>query len=106
MTIIIDPRGFAPWTPRGCPSVTRLQIVPHGPVQSDVQGVADEGVADRHLVEMWKRAEQHEVVQIEVVARIDSEMERVREVRGFNVAPEAAVGGVLSFLERVRERLR
>src|SRR5258708_2433969 len=68
--------------------------------------MTDERVADRHLVEMRERAEQHEVVQIEVVPRVDPEAERVREVGGRDVAAKAAVGRILPFLERVSERLR
>ena len=51
-------------------------------VETDEQRAADQGVADRHLVEVRQRAEQHEVVEIEIVPGVDAEAERVRERRG------------------------
>ena len=70
------------------------QIVPDRPIQPDVQRMADERVADRYLVEVRERAEQREVVEIEIVAGIDAEAEAVGEPRGGGVLVEALLPDV------------
>ena len=68
--------------------------------------MADQGVPDGHLVEMRQRPEQHQVLEVEVVARVDPEPEGVRQVGRLDVAAEAPVHVVRALRERARERLR
>src|SRR5438132_733330 len=49
--------------------------------QADKQRMAHERVADRHFIEIRQPAEQHEVVEIEIVPRVDAESKRVGELR-------------------------
>src|SRR5712691_10498641 len=74
--------------------------------EADKQRVADERVADRHFIEMRQAAEQHEVVEIEVVTRVHAEAERMRELRGAGVDGERLTRVRLAVLERSRERFR
>lgn len=54
------------------------QIALDGLLKAEIQGVADESVADRHLVEPRKRlAEEFEILQIEVVTGVDAKSEVV-----------------------------
>jgi hypothetical protein len=69
----------------------RRQIIADGAVETDVERVRDQRVADRDFVEMRQRAEERQVVQIEVVARVDAEAQRVGEVGGGGIAAEAAL---------------
>ena len=42
--------------------------------------MADQRVADRHFVEVRQRRNSDEIVEIEIVAGVDAEPERVREL--------------------------
>ena len=59
-----------------------------------MQRVADQRMADRNLVEMRQRAEEHEVVEVEVVAGIHAQAEAVRQLGGGGVAIEARLAHV------------
>src|ERR1700716_1070715 len=65
-----------------------LEVFAHDGFQADEQGPRYERVSDRDLVQMRQVAKQHEVVEIEIVARVDTEPERMRETRGLAVAIE------------------
>ena len=54
---------------------------------------------------MRQRPEEPEVVEIEIVAGVDAEAERVRELGGRGIAREARAAGGLARRERARERL-
>ena len=73
----------------------------------DEHGAGHDRVADRDLVEKRQVAEHGEIGQIEVVARVDAEAERVGETQRLrmNVANELAPA-LGAALERARERLR
>ena len=71
----------------------------------DENGVADQRVADGHFRELRQAAEDHQVVQIEVVAGVDAETQRVRVLRGLDVLAEHGVRRVNAALERARVRL-
>ena len=49
-------------------------------VEADEQRPRDDRMADRHLVEMRQRPEQREVVEVEIVAGVDAEAQRVGEL--------------------------
>ncbi len=55
------------------------QIIPHRPIQPHIKRVADERVPDRHFVEVRQRAEERQVVEVEIVAGVDANAEAVRE---------------------------
>src|SRR5712691_4688152 len=50
--------------------------------EADKQRVADERMSDRDLVQVRQAAENHEVVEIEIVSRVHAEPERMRQLRG------------------------
>ena len=64
-------------------------------------------MADRHFVEERQLAEEHEVVEVEIVPGVDAEAERVRQPRRLGVLRERRARAALgAALERARERLR
>ena len=73
--------------------------------QADEQRVADQRVADRDFVEVRERTKHHEVVEVEIVAGVHAEAERVREFRGPRVLGERLLPGVAAALEGAGERL-
>ena len=81
------------------------EVVADGAIETDPQRVTDQRVADRHLVEMRQRPEQRQVLQIEIVAGVDAEAERVRELGGRDVARERLRGARRRPLEGACERL-
>src|SRR5580765_3011361 len=58
-----------------------VEILPHDRRQPDENRARDDRVADRHFVEVRQIPEQDEIVEIEIVAGVDAEAERVRERR-------------------------
>src|SRR5437762_13913976 len=82
-----------------------VKIFAHTLRQADEDRIADEGVADRDFVEMRQPAEQHEVVEIEVVPGVHAEAKRMRELRRARVERERLPRVRLVALERPRERL-
>ena len=62
------------------------EIVTNAAVQPDPQRMAHERMADRHFVEVRERAEQHEVVEVQIVAGVHAQPERVRAVGGRGIA--------------------
>ena len=67
--------------------------------------MADQRVADRHFVEVRQAAEQHQVIEVEVVPGVDAETKRVRQFRGASVKVERRGGCGLPLRERPSERL-
>src|SRR5207249_10924646 len=65
----------------------------------------DDRVADRDLIEMRKLAEDRQVVEIEVVAGVDAETERMRQARRVRVDCERLPRSLDAALVRAGERL-
>src|SRR5580765_7170919 len=61
--------------------VQDFEIVPDGPVESHPQRVADECVADGHLIQVRERAEQGQVVEIEIMTGVDVHAQIVGQAR-------------------------
>ena len=61
-------------------------------------------MTDRHLVEMRQAAKEDEVVQIEIVTRVDAEAQLVREAGGLGAKIERTPRRLRTLLERARER--
>src|SRR5215831_6185946 len=57
---------------RGCARspLQDRQVLAYHPVEPDVECPRDDGVADRHLVQMRQGPEQDQVVEIEIVAGV------------------------------------
>ena len=62
------------------------QVFADRAIEPDEQRTADQGVADRHFVEMRQRAEEREVREIEIVAGVDAEAELVRQPRHVGIS--------------------
>jgi hypothetical protein len=62
-------------------------------------------MADRHLVQMRQVAKQLQVVEVEIVARIDSHPERRRQRRRLGITCERPLRRVASLFKGARERL-
>src|SRR5947207_11275304 len=77
----------------------------HALAEADKKRVADERVADRHLVEVRQPPEHHEVVEIEIVPGVDAQAQRMRKLRGTRVGGERLARLRFAVLERARERL-
>ena len=85
---------------------TRLKVLSHGAFEADEQRVADERVADRHFVEVRQRAEERQIVEVEIVAGVDAETELVRERRERRRSCGSCARLPAARLEGARERLR
>src|SRR5262245_39933142 len=67
----------------------QLEVVPYGAIEANPECAADERVTDRDLIQKRQRSEEHEVLEIEIVAGIDAKSQRMREFRRLDVAFKA-----------------
>src|SRR5262245_32485455 len=63
-------------------------------------------MADRYLIQVRELPEQHQIVEVQVVPRIDAQLNGMGEGGGAFVARERCLRLRLASLERPRERLR
>src|SRR6187401_1520549 len=80
------------------------QILADAAIQANEQRVADQGMTNRHFLEMRQRSEQNQVVKVQVMSGIDAETQRMGEFCRGGVAPERVLSRARTALERARER--
>ena len=68
--------------------------------------MADERVANRHFVEVRQATELHQIVEIEIVAGVDTKTEGVRELRRPRISGERLAPVHVAALERAGEGFR
>ena len=95
-----EAHAFTPDPPRRTARYSRTTAF-----EADEQRARHDRVADRHFIQMRKLAEQHEVVQIEIVAGVDAEAEGSRQPRRLHVHLERTAGLIGAALEGTGERL-
>src|SRR5688572_14317508 len=83
-----------------------VQVLADAAVEPHKHRAADQGVPDRHLLEVGQRSKQDQVVQVQIVTGVDAQAERVCELSGGDILTERHVGGCRSTFEGARERLR
>ena len=73
--------------------------------ETHVQRPGHDGVPDRHLVEKWQLSKDGQVREIQIVARVHAQPQRVREFGGLDVGSEATTAFIGAPFERARKRL-
>src|SRR5687768_12744575 len=96
--------GVGSWELPAKSSILRqhVEVLANGLGESDEDRVANQGVSDRHLVEVRKAPEDHEVIEVEIVSGVHADAKGMR-VRGrFRVLAERGVRRLDAALERAR----
>src|SRR5947207_11909266 len=68
--------------PKNASRREHLEIFANASLETDEDRVADQRVADRNFVEMRQATEQHQIVEVEIVTRIHTKTECMRQLRG------------------------
>src|SRR5688500_12817411 len=83
-----------------------LQVLANAAIEADEERVAHEGMTDRDLFQVRQTAEEHQVVQVQVVSGIDRKAQRRGQASGFGIGVERRACGGLSGFEGTRKGLR